>query len=310
MIQFNKSVTVKCPATIANMVCGFDILGMAIEDPFDVMEVTLIQDPAIVITHANNFDLPTAPEHNVAGVALMALQQAYPETIGFKIHIHKNIKPGSGLGSSAASSAGAVVAANILLNNFFTNEQLIAFAMQGEELASGVKHADNITPCIMGNITLIKNTNPLDVIHLSSPMLFVTVVHPQIEVKTSDARNILKKEVLLKDAIRQWANVAGLVSGLLLKDYNLIARSLEDVIIEPIRSILIPQFNAIKTQSIKAGALGGGISGSGPSIFMLSQEKSIALKVEEEMRKIYKEVSIEFKTYVTTISKNGVTIIA
>ncbi len=203
--------------------------------------------------------------------------------------IHKHIKPGSGLGSSAASAAGAVVAANKLLNNRFSNEDLLRFAMFGEKVASGVKHADNVAPCIYGGITLIRSIHPLDVVALSAPELYVTVVHPQIEVKTSDARQILRKEVLLKDAIKQWGNIAGLVAGFLKNDYALIGRSLEDVIIEPVRSILIPGFDEVKSQCKEAGALGGGISGSGPSLFMLNQEESIAHKNEEIMQDVFKK---------------------
>ena len=252
--------------------------------------------------------MPTKPEDNVAGASLLALMEAYKKPIGFHVHIDKQIKPGSGLGSSAASSAGAVVAANHLLGNIFTKEDLVRFAMNGEKVASGVKHADNITPCIYGGITLIRSIFPLDIVPLAAPPLFVTVVHPQIEVKTSDARQILRKEVLLKDAIRQWGNIAGLVSGFLKNDYGLISRSLEDVIIEPVRSILIPGFDEVKNSCREAGALGGGISGSGPSVFMLSEHESIAKQVEIIMKNIYEKLGIDYKTYVTTIGSSGVKI--
>ena len=224
------------------------------------------------------------------------------ENIGFEVVIHKHIKPGSGLGSSAASAAGAVVAANKLLGERFSNEDLLRFAMFGEKVASGVKHADNVAPCIYGGITLIRSNHPLDVGALSAPELYVTVVHPQIEVKTSDARQILRKEVLLKDAIKQWGNIAGLVAGFLKNDYALIGRSLEDVIIEPVRSILIPGFDEVKSLCKEAGALGGGISGSGPSLFMLNQEESIAHKNEEIMQEVFKKLGIEYKTYVTKVN--------
>ena len=275
------SIKVKIPATIANIVCGFDILGMAIHDPFDEMEMELSDEPGIRIKHLDAFDLPPEPEKNVTGVSLLALIEEYGENIGFDVTVHKHIKPGSGLGSSAASAAGAVVAANYLLNDFFSKEDLVRFAMNGEKLASGVKHADNIAPCIYGGVTLIRSIFPLDIISLTAPPLFVTVVHPQIEVKTSDARQILRKEIQLKDAIHQWGNIAGLVAGFLKADYKLIGRSLEDVIIEPVRSILIPGFDDVKKKSKEAGALGGGISGSGPSIFMLSENELIAKEIEK-----------------------------
>lgn len=305
----NQYIKVLAPATVANLVCGFDILGMALNDPQDVMEVTLLDEPVIKIKHADDYDLPVEPAKNVAGAALIALQEAYNKKVGFEVVIHKCIKPGSGLGSSAASSAGAVVAANHLLGNIFSKEDLVRFAMNGEKVASGVKHADNLAPCIYGGITLIRSILPLDIIPLSAPHLFVTVVHPQIEVKTSDARQILRKEVQLKNAIMQWGNIAGLVTGFLKNDYDLIGRSLEDVIIEPVRSILIPGFDEVKINSKEAGALGGGISGSGPSIFMLSKEEEIAKNVEVIMKNVFQKINVEYKTYVTSINYGGVRVV-
>lgn len=299
-------VRVSAPATVANLVCGFDILGMALNDPQDLMEVRLLAEPVIKIKHADDYDLPVEPERNVAGAALIALQEAYEKKVGFEVLVNKSIKPGSGLGSSAASSAGAVVAANYLLGNIFSKPDLVRFAMNGEKVASGVKHADNLAPCIYGGITLIRSILPLDIIPLSAPPLHVTVVHPQIEVKTSDARQILRKEVQLKSAIMQWGNIAGLVTGLLKNDYELIGRSLEDVIIEPVRSILIPGFDEVKINSKEAGALGGGISGSGPSIFMLSKEEETARKVETIMKNVFQKIGVEFRTYVTFINQTGV----
>ena len=303
-------VKVKIPATVANMVCGFDILGMAINDPYDEMELTLSNQPGLRIKHTDAFGLPEEPERNVAGVSLLALMEEYGKEIGFDMIVHKNIKPGSGLGSSAAAAAGAVVAANHLLDNFFTKDDLVRFAMNGEKLASGVKHADNIAPCIYGGVTLIRSIFPLDIIPLSAPPMFVTVVHPQIEVKTSDARQILRKEIQLKDAIQQWGNIAGLVTGLLKNDYALIGRSLDDVLIEPVRSILIPGFDEVKKRSQEAGALGGGISGSGPSVFMLSEQEKTAKDVEIVMKDIYSKIGIEYKTYVTTMNNDGVRIVS
>ncbi len=302
-------VKVLAPATIANLVCGFDILGLALDDPGDIMECRLNDEGIIRIVHNDAYNLPTEPAKNVSGAALLALMAECDDSPGFDLTITKNIKPGSGLGSSAASSAGAVVAANVLLNNRFTKEDLVRFAMNGEKLASGVKHADNITPCIYGGVTLIRSIFPLDIVPLASPKLFVTVVHPQIEVKTSDARQILRKEVLLKNAIRQWGNIAGLVAGFMKNDLPLISRSLEDVIIEPVRSILIPGFDEVKRSCIDAGALGGGISGSGPSIFMLSETRDTAVAVEKIMCSVYERIGIDYKTYVTTINHSGVSIL-
>lgn len=304
-----KKLTIKSPATVANLVCGFDILGMALNEPYDMMEFSLLEEPKVIIHNRDAFNLPTEPEKNVAGVVLLSIMERMENKLGFEVTIDKKIKPGSGLGSSAASAAGAAVAANHLLGNIFSNDELVQFAMNGEKLASGVKHADNITPCIMGGVTLIRSIHPLDIVPLASPGLFVTVVHPQIEVRTSDARQILRQQVFLKDAIKQWGNIAGLVAGFMKDDHALIGRSLEDVLIEPVRSILIPGFDEVKNKCKEAGALGGGISGSGPSVFMLSKDKETAIAVEAVMKEVYTRIGIGFNTYVTTINNKGVEIL-
>jgi homoserine kinase len=304
----NAGIKVFAPATIANLVCGFDVLGLALKDPQDIMKVKLSETPGIRIQHEDAFNLPTIPEENVAGVSLLELMQDLDNTYGFEVTIDKHIKPGSGLGSSAASAAGIVVAANYLLGNIFSKEDLVRFAMAGEKLASGVKHADNISPCIYGGVTLIRSIFPLDIVSLPAPPMFVAVVHPQIEVKTSDAREILRKEVLLKDAIKQWGNIAGLVAGFMKNDYGLISRSLEDVIIEPVRSMLIPGFDDVKKKSLDAGALGGGISGSGPSIFMLCEKEGTAKKVEKIMKDVYDNTGLLYHTYITTINNEGIVV--
>ena len=307
----NKTtVTVASPGTVANLVCGFDVLGLCLEEPADEMTLTLIKEKQVRISSADGYQLPTDPMQNTAGAPLIEMLQELDADFGFEVLIHKNIKPGSGIGSSAASAAGAVVAANFLLHNCFTKEQMVRFAMSGEKVASGVKHADNVAPCIYGGITLIRSIFPLDIIPITAPPLWVTVVHPQIEVRTADARQILKKQVLLKDAIRQWGNIAGLVAGFINKDYDLIGRSLEDVIIEPVRSILIPGFHEVKTKSKAAGALGGGISGSGPSIFMLSTNEKTAIDVKTKMHEVYKNIGLDHHVYVTTINEHGVKIIS
>ncbi|QIL76579.1 homoserine kinase [Hymenobacter sp. HDW8] len=299
-------LTLYSPATVANMVCGFDILGFALEAPYDTMHMRLTDQPGVVITHEDDFQLPTDPARNVAGAALLALLKAAPAGTGFEVRINKAILPGSGIGSSAASAAGAVVGANKLLGGIFSQQELVRFAMFGEEVASGAQHADNIAPAIYGGVTLIRAMEPLDVVPLSAPPLHVTVVHPQIEVRTADARQMLKQQVSLKSAIHQWANVAGLVAGLLKADYQLIGRSLEDVIVEPVRSILIPGFAAVKSCSLEAGALGGGISGSGPSIFMLSEDEATAQAVASAMRVVYEKLSVDFHIHVSTINSAGV----
>jgi len=301
-------ITIHSPATVANLVCGFDILGLCLEQPYDVMYMKLTDEPGVVIRSIGEQELPADPAANTAGAPLLELIEEKKLNNGFEVIIDKKIRPGSGIGSSSASAAGAIAGANHLLSNILLKEDLVRYAMAGEKVAAGVKHADNVAPAIYGGISLIRSIFPLDIISIPCPDLYVTVIHPQIEVKTSDARQILKKQVLLKDAIKQWGNIAGLVTGFMQNNLELISRSLEDVIIEPVRSILIPGFNEIKTSSINAGALGGGISGSGPSIFMLSETKEIAGKVESTASEIYKNLNVECNTYLTKINRQGVKI--
>lgn len=298
------------PATIANVSCGFDILGLALETVGDEMTIRKVAKKGVTITKIIGQDLPLETHKNVAGVAALALLAETESDFGFEIEIDKRIKPGSGIGSSAASSAGAVWAINELLGKPFDVTDLVRFAMEGERLATGVAHADNVAPALFGGFTLVRSNSPLDVVSIHTPSeLFATVIHPQIEVKTSDAREILKTTVPLKDAIKQWGNVGGLISGLYTEDYDLISRSLEDHIIEPIRSILIPAFDAVKQNSIKAGALGCGISGSGPSIFALCKGEAKALEVANAMKTVYEKVGIDYDIHVSKVNKQGIKIL-
>lgn len=302
-----NEVTVHAPATVANVVCGFDCLGFALNEPFDEMTVSLIAEKTVRIFHKDDFGLPCEAEKNVAGVVLLSMLENIKENIGFEIEIKKGIKPGSGIGSSAASAAGAAVAANRLLNDRFSRIELVEFARNGEFLACGSRIADNVSACIFGGFTLVRATEPIaDVITLDFPKLFATVIHPQIEIKTSEAREVLPKNISLKTGIRQWGNVGALVAGLSKGDYDLIARSLEDFVAEPFRKKLIPYFDELKNESLKSGALGGGISGSGPSVFMLSQNLETAKKVGNAMREIYSQTEIDFNIYVSEINAEGV----
>lgn len=300
-----KEVCVTSPATVANIVCGFDVLGFALSEPCDRLSMRLLDKPEIRIINNDQYNLPAEPKKNVFGGALLAMMQSLNSEIGFEIESTKTIKPGSGIGSSAASASAAVVAANHLLGNRFSKTELVHFAMYGEQIASQARHADNIAPCIYGGVTLIRNNHPLDIIPIDFPPLFVSVIHPQIEIKTSGARAILPQQIPLSAAIHQWANVAGLVSGFLKHDYELIGRSLHDVIVEPVRSKLIPLFAELKKSCLEAGALGGGISGSGPSVFMLSKDEVTANNVASAMQQVYSATGIDYRIYVTTISKHG-----
>lgn len=305
-----EEIRIFCPATIANISCGFDVLGLALDAVGDEMVVRKTDEKGIKITKLTGQDLPTETLQNVAGVAGLALLAESDHVGGFEIEIYKKIKAGSGIGSSAASSTGAVWAMNQLLGCPFNNLDLVKFAMEGERLASGVAHADNVAPALFGGFTLVRSYQPLDIIKIPTPAeLYATVIHPQIEVRTSDSRRILKTSISLEDGIKQWGNVGGLIAGLYTNDYDLIGRSLVDHIVEPIRSILIPGFDKVKKNALDAGALGCGISGSGPSIFALSKGKETASKVGEAMRNVYEKIGVEYDIHVSKINTEGVKII-
>ena len=304
-----KSIRVFAPATVANISCGFDVLGCCLNNVGDEMQISLSAEAGVRITKIDGADLPLATDKNVAGVAVIALLEALNDyTTGVDIEIYKKIKAGSGIGSSAASSAGAVWGVNELLGKPFTPQQLVAFAMVGEKLASGNAHADNVAPALLGGFTLVRSYKPLDVLKLNTPEdFYMTIIHPQIEVKTADSRRVIKQNVSLKNAITQWGNLGGFITGLYTNDYALLGRSLEDVIIEPMRSILIPKFEEVKTAALNEGALGAGISGSGPSIFALSKGKETAQKVAKAIDAIYTPTGITFDIHVASINPNGVT---
>ncbi len=299
-------IRVFSPATVANIACGFDCLGFALDEPFDEMVLRKIDEKTVRIIHRDDFGLPTEPEKNVAGVALNSILKAIDANFGFELEMTKKIKPGSGIGSSAASAGGAAVAANELLEGRFSRTELVEFAMDGEQLSSGTRHADNVAPCIFGGVALVRSKSPMEIVEIDYPPLYVTIIHPQIEIMTSHAREILPKEIPLSLAVVQWSNIAGLVAGLAKKDYALIGRSLVDKIIEPVRKSLNPHFVEIKSGSLEAGALGGGISGSGPSIFMFSETLETAKSVKQAMHDIYGKTGIEYETYVTRINSDGV----
>tara|TARA_B110001452_G_scaffold175258_1_gene146934 strand:+ start:1521 stop:2447 length:927 start_codon:yes stop_codon:yes gene_type:complete len=298
------------PATVANVACGFDVLGLCLDTIGDEMVVRKVDEKGVRITKIEGFKLPFETELNVAGVAALAMYQELQPDCGFEIEIKKNIKPGSGIGSSAASAVGSVYGINALLGSPLNKTQLTQFAIKGEALASGSEHADNIAPALFGGFTLVKSVNPLEILQIPSPdNLYVTIIHPQIEIKTAISRAILPKNVPLKAAINQWANVGSFIHSLHTSDYPLMQRSLHDVIIEPHRSKLIPHYNEVKQQTLKVGALGTNISGSGPSIFSLCKGIESANKVRDVMRNIYSNTGIEFDVHVSKINTQGVKIL-
>ena len=305
-----NEIKIFCPATIANISCGFDVLGLCLETVGDEMIIRKSDVKGIKITKIVGEDLPLETSKNVAGVAALALLDEVDYKFGFEIEIHKNIKPGSGIGSSAASAAGAVFGINELLGKPFTRKELVEFAMKGEAIASGSEHADNVAPAILGGITLVRSSAPLDIIKIESPSeLYATVIHPQIELKTSEMRAVLQTMIPLKSAILQWGNLGGLIAGFYTSDYELIGRSLHDEIVEPLRGPFIPKFDVIKKTALENGALGSGISGSGPSIFALSKGIETANRIAKAMFVVYEDMNIPFEIHVSKVNPEGVKII-
>jgi len=305
-----EEIKLFCPATIANVSCGFDVLGLCLDSTGDEMTIRKSAEKGIRITEIIGADLPLETEKNVAGVAALSLVDALQPDCGFEITITKKIKAGSGIGSSAASAAGAVFGINYLLDSPLTAKELVFHAMQGEKLASGSAHADNVAPALLGGFTLVRSYEPLDIIAIKAPAeLYATVIHPQIELKTKDARSVLRENISLKKATIQCGNIAGLISGLYTEDYDLIGRSLHDELVEPVRSILIPKFAELKAAAIAAGALGGGISGSGPSVFALSKGRENAEKAARAMKIILEEINVPFEVHVSAINPTGIKIL-
>lgn len=305
----NNEVRVFAPATVANVACGFDILGFALDAPGDEIVVRLSDAPGLRIVNITgaNGKLPTQAEKNTAGFAAMQLLKYLGEDdLGIEMEIHKKMPFGSGLGSSAASAAGGVMAVNELLGQPLSKNGLLPFAVLGEQIADGAYHADNVGPSLLGGILLIRSNMDLDVHHLPVPDgLTATVIYPHVEILTKDARNVLSKTVSLDQCIEQNGNLAGLIVGLYNSDYDLISRSLQDVIIEPQRAAMIPHFYDIKDAAFHAGALGCSISGAGPSVFALSANALIAENVGEAMRRIFDTAGIPNQLFISGINRDG-----
>jgi len=304
-----KEIKVFAPASVTNVSCGFDIMGFAIDGPGDELKLKITKKPGIVISKitGDHGKLPKQVEKNTAGKSIASLVKYLGFSKGIEIEINKKMSLASGLGSSAASAVAGVFALNEILSNPLSKKELLPFALEGEKLTcGGAPHADNVSASLYGGFIIVRSLDPLDVINIDVPKdLFCTIVHPDIEIHTGDTRKILKKQILLSDAVQQWGNVASLVAGLLKKDYELIGRSLQDVIVEPIRSILIPGFNEIKKAALSAGALGCSISGSGPSIFAFSSSKITAKNIGKEMQSVLSKLEIESDLYISKINKEG-----
>jgi len=303
-----ESIKVFAPATVANVTCGFDILGFAVDKPGDEILLKKANSSKVRIIKITGDDgmLPLDPDKNTCGAVIKKFINDLGMDQGIDIELNKMMPLGSGLGSSAASSAAAIFAINELLERPKNIEELLPYAMEGERIACGAAHADNVAPALFGGFVLVRSYDPLDTIKLPVPdNLYATLIHPQIEIKTKDAREILRKDIQFRDSIKQSGNVAGLIAGLLLPDLELLGRSLYDHIVEPIRSILIPGFDEVKQAAIDAGALGAGISGSGPSIFALSTSEEVGKKIGIQMAKGFKNLDIGSEVYVSKVNKQG-----
>lgn len=305
-----KYLKIFSPATVANVSCGFDSLGLAIDSVGDEMTFTKTEEKGVRITEITGANLPLNAKENAAGAVALAMLEKHPVDFGIEMTMHKGFSPGSGLGSSAASAAGAAFGVNQLLGNPFSQLELTKFAMIGEETACGSAIADNVSAAIYGGFVLVRSYEPLDIIKIPVPTeLRVVAIHPQVEVKTKDARDVLPKEIPLKSAITQWANLAGLISGLHTGNYELISNSLTDIIVEPARKHLIPHFDVVKSEALKAGALGAGISGAGPTIFALCKGETIANDVYASIENAYKNTNIDFNMHRSKINTKGIKIL-
>ena len=305
-----NEIKIFSPATVANVACGYDVLGFCLDAVGDEMLIRKVNKKGIRITKIEGFDLPFKTELNVAGVSALAMYETLQPDCGFEIEIYKNIKPGSGIGSSAASAVGSVFGMNALLGSPYNKTELTQFAMKGEALASKCEHADNLAPALFGGFTLVKSLSPLEILEIPSPdNLYATIIHPQIEVKTADSRAILPKEVKLQEAIVQWANFGSLIHSLHTNNYQLMKRSLHDAIIEPHRSKLIPFYKEVKQAALNAGALGTNISGSGPSIFSLCKGVETATLVSDFIKKVYLNTGIKFDIHISKINIEGIKVL-
>tara|TARA_B100001564_G_scaffold46670_1_gene33931 strand:- start:147876 stop:148799 length:924 start_codon:yes stop_codon:yes gene_type:complete len=306
-----KEVKIFTPATVANVGCGYDILGFCLDSVGDDMLIRKVDKKGIFITQIDGFELPYEVEKNVAGVSALALYNTLNLDFGFEIEISKKIKPGSGIGSSAASAVGSVFGINHLIGNPYSKNELIKFALKGEAIASGEEHADNIAPAIMGGFTLVRSTNPVDIISLPFPEnLYATILHPQIEIKTSDSRSLVPSKISLTDVILQLSSVGSFIHALHTSNYDLLGKSIKDLIAEPKRMKLIPYYENLKDITIKSGSLGTSISGSGPSIFSLTKGIDTANEIQNQLRFFMDKTNISFTTYVSKINSIGVKVIS
>ena len=303
------SIKVFAPATVANVVCGFDVLGFAVNEPGDEVIMRLTNNPGITISKitGDNGRLPLDPKKNTVSVSVEHYLKHIGRTdIGLDIELHKKMPIGSGLGSSSASTVAGLFAAKTLLGDETDVVELLPFARKGEEMACGHGHADNVAPALMGGFVLIRSYDPLDVIRLPHPKgLYCAIVFPDVDVPTREARQIIRNKIQMKDAVTQWGNIAGLVSGLFMNDIDLIGRSMKDILVEPVRSMLIPDFYKMREMAMDLGAVSFGISGSGPSVFAFTRDEETAKQITQKLQKHLASIKIDSNTYVSTINDEG-----
>jgi homoserine kinase len=304
--------TAFAPASVGNVAIGFDILGFAVDALGDKVTVSRSAQPGVVITriHGVAGELPTDPRRNTAGQALLAMQEALQPDFGFLVEIEKGIPLGSGLGGSASSAVGAVVAANALLREPCSKLELLKFAMQGEAVASGSLHVDNIAPSLFGGLVLTVGIDNPRVKQIPVPPgVRAVILHPHMFLSTKQARAILKRTVDLSDFVWQTANLAGFISGCYTNDLDMIRASLEDVVIEPQRQALIPGFQNVRRAAMEAGALGCSISGAGPTTFAWARATD-AQAVMNAMRREFAAKSVELDEWIVEIETAGARVIS
>lgn len=306
----NRTIRVFAPASTANLGCGFDVMGMALDGVGDVLRMSVGDGDSLIINNESGVELPSDIEKNVITPAVRAFLAAAGKKAAVEITVEKKILPGSGIGSSAASSAAAVFGLNELFGRPFTVKGLVDFAMQGEKLISGTAHADNSAPAVMGGIVFIRGYEPLDIVSLPVPDSFCfSVVHPHIMVSTKAARDVLRKEIPMREAVTQWGNVGGLVAGIMTGDMPLIGRSMRDVVVEPYRKGFIPGYDELKAACMAAGALAVNISGSGPSVFALSDSLETAHRVGKTLKDHFDALDIENDLYVSHVPTVGARVV-
>ena len=305
----SQSIHVFAPATVANVVCGFDVLGFAVNEPGDEVIMRLTDKSGITISKitGDNGRLPLDSAKNTVSVSVQHyLNSIGRNDIGLDIELHKKMPIGSGLGSSSASTVAGLFAIKTLLADDADPSKLLPFAMKGEEMACGYGHADNVAPALFGGFVLIRSYEPLDVIRLPHPKnLHCAIVFPDVDVPTREARQIIRKNIQMKDAVTQWGNIAGLVSGLFMNDIGLIGRSMKDILVEPVRSMLIPDFYKMRDMAMELGAVSFGISGSGPSVFAFTEDADTAHRITQKLQQHLTGLSIGSNVYVSTINDNG-----